>query len=98
MTENVDFIARCIAGSAEELAKTAVNNMGGMQLMKITKEEYESIEHDPNTLYFVIDGDKVIQYLGDSKLTSGFITIGDTYTVAKMRGGYKFGNLSIIEE
>lgn len=97
MSSNVDFIARCIAGSAEDLAKTAVNGLGGMQLMKISKEDYDSIEHDQNTLYFVVDGDKVTQYLGDNKLSMGFVTIGETYSVAKMGGTYKVGNLSIIE-
>lgn len=79
MNENVDFIARCIAGSAQETARKAISDLGGMQILKISKEDYDSIEHDPNTIYYVFDGDKVIQYLGDSKLSTGVVTNGYAY-------------------
>lgn len=73
MNENVDFIARCIAGTAQETARKAISDLGGMQILKLTKEEYESIEHNSDTIYYVVDGDKITQYVGDSKLTSGAI-------------------------
>lgn len=79
MNENVDFIARCIAGSAQEIARKAVSDLGGMQILKIFKSDYDSIEHDPNTIYFVVDGDKITQYIGDSKLSSGLVISGLNY-------------------
>lgn len=71
MSDNVDFIARCIAGSSLDLAKDAITNLGGLSLIKISKEDYDTIDHDPDTIYFVVDGDKITQYIGDNKLSSG---------------------------
>lgn len=45
---------------------------GGLSFVKLTKEEYDAIVvKDPNTIYYVVDGDKIIQYMGDTKMTSG---------------------------
>lgn len=78
MNENVDFIARCIAGSAQETARKAISDLGGMQILKLTKEEFDSIEHDSDTIYFVTIGDKIEQYVGDTKLLSGSIEKSNT--------------------
>lgn len=79
MNENVDFIARCISGSALETSRKAVSDLGGMQILKISKSDFDNIEHDPNTIYFVVDGDKITQYIGDSKLSSGLVISGLNY-------------------
>lgn len=64
--KTVDFVARCLISSIK-------NQIGDVSIKIITKEEYDSIEHDSNTIYYVQDGDKVVHYLGDTKLTSGTI-------------------------
>lgn len=69
-SNNVDFVARCLAASAK---KAISSQLGGVTIKIITKEEYDSTEHDSNTIYYVQDGDKVVQYVGDTKLTSGSI-------------------------
>lgn len=66
MLGTVDFEARCMAAQA-------LGQLGGASINIISKEEYDSIEHDSNTIYYVQDGDKIVQYLGDAKLTSGAI-------------------------
>lgn len=97
MSSNVDFIARCIAGSAQEIARKAIADLGGMQIMKISKSDYDSIEHDPNTLYFVVDGDKIIQYIGDNKLSSGIVTSGFNYILLYSRNKGITGNFTESE-
>ncbi len=67
-SNSLDFTARCIAASVK---KALSAQLGDITIKKITKEEYDSIEHDSNTIYYVQDGDKVTQYLGDVKLTTG---------------------------
>lgn len=62
--KTVDFEARCLISSLK-------NQIGDISIKKITKEEYDSIEHDSNTIYYVVDGDKIVQYIGDSKLATG---------------------------
>lgn len=64
--KTVDFEARCLISSIK-------NQLGDIAIKKITKEEYDSTEHDSNTIYYVQDGDKIVQYFGDTKLTSGSI-------------------------
>lgn len=67
-SNNVDFVARCLAASAK---KAISSQLGDTSIKIISKEEYDSIEHDANTIYYVQDGDKIIQYIGDVKLTVG---------------------------
>lgn len=86
MTETVDFIARCIAGSAQETARKAISDLGGMQILKLTKDEYESIEHNSDTIYYVTDGEKVTQYIGNSKMTSG--TVSELNTNGSITNGF----------
>ena len=69
----IDFVARCIAASAKE---NITKQLGNVVIKVITKEEYDSIEHDGNTVYYVVDGDKVVQYLGSDNIT----IIGTDYT------------------
>lgn len=66
MLGTVDFEARCMAAQT-------LKQLGGASIKIISKAEYDSIEHDSNTIYYVQDGDKVVQYFGDTKLTSGSI-------------------------
>ncbi len=67
-SNNVDFVARCLAASAK---KAVSSQLGDTTIKIISKEEYDNIEHDANTIYYVRDGDKIIQYIGDVKLTTG---------------------------
>lgn len=60
----MDFVARCLISSIE-------NQIGNISIKKITKEEYDGITPDENTIYYVIDGDKVIQYFGGKKIGTG---------------------------
>ena len=62
----IDFVARCIASAVK-------NQVGNITIKIITKDEYDSIEHDNNTIYYVQDSDKIVQYIGDTKLVSGSI-------------------------
>lgn len=86
--KTVDFIARCLISSIK-------NQIGNVTIKIISKEEYDSIEHDTNTIYYVIDGDKIIQYIGDTKLVTGtvsgnltFVLNSDSdYIVGDLQGG-----------
>lgn len=67
MQAAVDFVARCIASKASQ-------QIGNVTIKQLTQEEYEALDpKDPNTLYFVYSGDNVIQYMGDTKLTTGIL-------------------------
>lgn len=66
----IDFVARCIAASAKEAVSS---QLGNTTIKIITKDEYDSITPDSDTIYYVVDGDKIVQYVGDTKLTSGSI-------------------------
>lgn len=61
-----DIIARGMAGGA-------ASQIGDVSIKTITKDEYDSITHNANTVYYVVDGDKVVQYFGDAKLQSGSV-------------------------
>lgn len=67
-SNNLDFVARCLAASAK---KAISDQLGDTRIKIINKEEYDSIEHDANTVYYVRDGDKIIQYIGDIKIGTG---------------------------
>lgn len=66
MLGTVDFEARCMAAQT-------LGQLGGASIEIISKAEYDSIEHGSNTIYYVQEDGKVVQYLGDVKLTSGAI-------------------------
>lgn len=71
MQAAVDFVARCLSGSA-------LTALGGVQFKTLTKEEYQELEtKDPTTFYLVESGNKTILYLGNSTIGSG-ITGGNT--------------------
>lgn len=64
MQTAVDFVARCLSGSA-------LAALGGMKFKQLTYEEYEAIEvKDPSTFYIVTKGNKIIVYVGGSSITS----------------------------
>jgi hypothetical protein len=55
----------------------------GMSFLTTTKEVFDTMEsHDPTTVYYVLDGNKVTQYLGDTKLSSGSSVNGVAVTLA----------------
>lgn len=70
-SNNLDFTARCLAASAN---KSIADKLGNISIKKITKEEYDSITPDENTIYYVADGDKVIQYFGSAKIGTGSLS------------------------
>lgn len=71
MQTAVDFVARCLSGSA-------LASLGGVQFKTLTQEEYRELEtKDPTTFYLVESGNKTILYLGNSTIGSG-VTGGNT--------------------
>ena len=85
----VDFVARCIAASAKE---DITKQLGDVVIKVVTKEEYDSTEHDGNTVYYVVDGDKVVQYFGDAKLAAGTAS-GNLTFVLNSNNNYIVGDL-----
>lgn len=84
--KTVDFVARCLISSVE-------NQIGNISIKKITKEEYDSIIPDENTIYYVVDGDKIIQYIGGVKIGTGSISglsslYGNAYNSIKGDAGF----------
>lgn len=58
-------------------------SFGGMSLALITREQYDALEtHSAVTLYNVTDGSKITQYLGDTELKSGTVTLGSAVPAA----------------
>lgn len=54
--------------------KQEINAMlGGLSFEKISKADFDEIStKDPNTIYYVYDtSNKITQYVGDTKLSSG---------------------------
>lgn len=48
------------------------NRVNGLSFIKLTKAAFDAITvKDVNTIYYVVDNDKIIQYMGSTKLTSG---------------------------
>lgn len=67
-SNSLDFTARCIAASVK---KALSAQLGSITIKIISKEEYDSTTHGSNTIYYVQDGDKIVQYVGDVKLATG---------------------------
>lgn len=88
-SNNLDFVARCLAASAK---KAISSQLGDTTIKIISKEEYDSIEHDANTIYYVRDGDKIIQYIGDVKLVTGTAS-GNLAFALNSNYGYIIGDL-----
>jgi hypothetical protein len=90
MTSNsLDFTARCLAASVK---KAISDQLGDTSIKIISKEEYDSIEHDANTIYYVRDGGKITQYIGDIKLTVGTASGNLTFALSS-NYGYIIGDL-----
>lgn len=72
---------------------------GGLSFVKLTKEEYDAIVvKDPNTIYYVVDGDKIVQYMGNTEMTSGVITGNTTrYLMTPALVGF-VGNATTVPE
>lgn len=68
IVNTIDFEARCIASSVKNALSL---QLGDITIKIISKEEYDSTTHDSNTIYYVQDGDKISQYIGDVKLVTG---------------------------
>lgn len=62
-----------------EMVQALQAQLGDTSIKIISKEEYDSIEHDANTIYYVRDGDKIIQYIGDTKIGTGSQSGGIVY-------------------
>ncbi len=61
-----------------EMVQDLQAQIGNTTIKIISKEEYDSIEHDANTIYYVRNGDKIIQYIGGGRVgtsTSGLMKI-----------------------
>lgn len=72
---------------------------GELSFVKLTKEEYDAIVvKDPNTIYYVVDGDKIVQYMGNTEMNSGTI-VGNTtrYLLNPTLTGF-VGNATIVPE
>lgn len=73
-------------------------NLGGLKIKKCTAEEYSALTPDPNTVYYVTDGSKVTQYLGDVRLTSGTVSAGSATVMADGTAQAVSGAAQTIEE
>lgn len=53
--------------------KSEINAMlNGLSFIRMSKADYEALPTvDPNTIYYVVDGNKITQYMGDAQLSSG---------------------------
>lgn len=71
MQTAIDFVARCLSGSA-------LAALGGVKFVVLTDEEYKELDpKNPTTFYLVEKGNKTILYLGDATVSSG-VTGGNT--------------------
>ncbi|MBS7398222.1 MAG: BppU family phage baseplate upper protein [Ruminiclostridium sp.] len=70
--------------------------LGGASIKICTAEEYSALTPDPNTVYYVVDGDKITQYLGTAKLTSGSAPAAAVLSADGLIGA--FGNATKVEE
>lgn len=75
-----------------------LSRFGGLRFKTLTKSEYESLEPDPATVYYVTDGNKVTQYFGAVKLTSGTNTAGDSVTLSDGTAAAVAGAPQSLEE
>lgn len=81
MQTAIDFVARCLSGSA-------LTALGGVKFDVLTDEEYKKLEpKNPTTFYLVTKNDKIILYLGNSTLASG-VSGGNTIRVLNGNIGF----------
>lgn len=46
--------------------------LNGLSFIKLTKVQYDNLpSYDQNTIYYVVDGNKITQYMGNAQLSSG---------------------------
>lgn len=82
--------------SLYEMVQTLQAQIGNTTIKIISKEEYDSIEHDSNTIYYVQDGNKIVQYVGDTKMLTGRVAgVGalTSTTINAIIGNATFENL-----
>ena len=72
--------------------------LGAASIKICTAEEYSALTPDPNTVYYVADGSKVTQYLGDVKLTSGTVSAGSATVMADGTAQAVSGAAQTMEE
>lgn len=97
LPENSDiFDISDLNGNMEKLDKTIGTMAGGIKSVKCTAEEYSALTPDPNTVYYVVDGNKITQYLGSVKLTSGSAPAAAVLSADGLIGA--FGNATKVEE
>lgn len=97
LPENSDiFDISDINGNMEKLDETIGTMAGGIKSVKCTAEEYTALTPDPNTVYYVVDGDKITQYLATAKLTAGSIPAEASVTADGITG--TAANATKIEE
>lgn len=75
-SNNLDFVARCMIGHNTKDIKSLIseveniqNDMGGVKIVQITKEDYDALTDKPtNVIYLVSDGDKITLYIGGGRV------------------------------
>ena len=82
----------------DAIPKGYVDDIINVKIKKMIKAEYDLITPDPNTVYYVVDGSKVTQYLGEVKLTSGTVSAGSTTVMADGTAQAVSGAAQTIEE
>ncbi|MCQ2059775.1 MAG: pyocin knob domain-containing protein [Bacteroidaceae bacterium] len=69
-----------------DLSSLKPSAMGGLSLLKLSKAQFDALEtKDPDTIYYVTDENKIIQYMGETKLQSGSVT-GNVIPVLTVMG------------
>ena len=78
--------------------KTQINErLDNLSLLRIQKEDYDALEEkDQNTIYYVFDGTKVKQYLGDALLSSAGITAGTIIPMLRNNMAMIAGNITEV--
>lgn len=98
MEDTDPFDAADLNDNMEKLDETVGSMAGGIKSLKCTAEQYSALTPDPNTVYYVVDGSKVTQYLGDVKLTSGTVSAGSATVMADGTAQAVSGAAQTIEE
>ena len=63
-----------------ELIREILRRLGGLSFMVLSKEEFDALEvKEPATVYFVYNGNKVTQYIGEAQLGGASITAGSIF-------------------
>lgn len=90
MQTAVDFVARCLSGSA-------LAALGGIKFVQLSDEEYKDLENkDPSTFYIVTNGNKQILYIGTSTISSG---VAGGNTIVKLKPSIAMiGDLQEVSE